>query len=92
VLALLTHDRLHEPYRVAAYPELPDIVAAARNAGAIGACLAGSGSTIAAFVAADGPTDGVGAAMRAASEELGLRGRAATLWPHPAGAHVIEVR
>ena len=31
------------------YPELPALVAAARNAGALGACLSGAGSTVIAF-------------------------------------------
>jgi homoserine kinase len=91
VLALLTQDRLHEPYRAAAYPELPALIAAALSAGAIGACLAGSGSTIAAFVAAGGPIDEVASALAAASADLGLGGRAATLWPRAVGAHVVEV-
>ena len=43
VLRLLTDDRLHEPYRAEVYPELPRLVAAAREAGALGACLAGAG-------------------------------------------------
>lgn len=90
VLMLLTQDRLHEPYRAAAYPELPALVAAARSAGAIGACLAGSGSTIAAFVAADGPVDEVGAALESVSASLGLDGRLATLRPQPIGARVVE--
>ena len=89
-LALLTEDRLHEPYRAAVYPELPAIVAAARAAGAIGACLAGSGSTVAAFVAADGPVDEVGDAMQAASQELGLAGVVALMWPQPVGARVVD--
>jgi homoserine kinase len=90
VLALLTQDRLHEPYRASAYPELPSLVAAARAAGAIGACLAGSGSTVAAFVFADGPIDEVGEALATASGELGLDGRLATLRPQPLGARVLE--
>jgi homoserine kinase len=49
MLARLTVDRLHEPYRAAAYPEFPKMVAAAREAGALGACLSGAGSTILAF-------------------------------------------
>lgn len=91
VLALLTQDRLHEPYRAAVYPELPALVAAARSAGAIGACLAGSGSTIAAFVGADGPVDEVGEAMASASVRLGLTGRLATLGLQGSGALVLEV-
>lgn len=93
VLAVLTQDRLHEPYRAAAYPELPALVAAARAAGAIGACLAGSGSTVVAFVdAADfAATDRVGDAFAAEAGRLALGGRMATLRPQPAGAGVVEV-
>jgi hypothetical protein len=48
-LRILTEDRLHEPYRASAYPQLPRLVDDARKAGAIGACLSGSGSSIVAF-------------------------------------------
>jgi homoserine kinase len=89
-LAYLTQDRLHEPYRAAAYPELPTLIAAARGAGAIGACLAGSGSTIAAFVAADGPVDEVAAAMASVSAQLALPGRSVVLRPQPLGARVVD--
>ncbi|MES1170141.1 MAG: hypothetical protein ABUL47_05580, partial [Leifsonia sp.] len=88
--ALLSADRLHEPYRAAAYPELPALVMAARAAGAMGACLAGSGSTIAAFVAVEGPVDEVGAALEASSTALGLDGRLVMLRPQPLGARGIE--
>ncbi|HYK95752.1 MAG TPA: homoserine kinase [Candidatus Dormibacteraeota bacterium] len=77
VLALLTRDRLHEPYRAAAYPALPHLVNAALAAGAIGACLAGSGSTVVAFV----PTNAlqieqaVGAALTATANNMNLPGR-----------------
>ncbi len=49
LLARLTVDRLHEPYRATVYPQLPRMIAAAREAGALGACLSGAGSTILAF-------------------------------------------
>ena len=38
----LTVDRLHEPYRSVAYPELPHLTGAARAAGALGAFLSGA--------------------------------------------------
>lgn len=41
-------DHLHQPYRVRLVPFLPAVVAAAEKAGALGAFLSGSGSTIAA--------------------------------------------
>jgi homoserine kinase len=92
-VALLSGDRLHEPYRAAAYPELPAVAEAAREAGAIGACLGGSGSTIVAFVdteAGDGLAERVGAAMRASAERVGLVGRLAALRPRAAGARLVR--
>ncbi len=43
-LADLTVDRIHEPYRSVAYPQLPRLTGAARAAGALGAFLSGAGS------------------------------------------------
>lgn len=90
VLRLLTEDRLHEPYRAAVYPELPELVAAARAAGALGACLSGAGSTIVAFVAGsdESAADRVGAAFRTAASRLGQPGRLLALKPARAGARV----
>jgi homoserine kinase len=42
-------DHLHEPFRAKLIPFLPDVGAAAEKAGALGAFLSGSGSTIAAM-------------------------------------------
>ncbi|HUQ42903.1 MAG TPA: homoserine kinase [Candidatus Limnocylindria bacterium] len=91
VLALLTEDRLHEPYRAAAYPELPLLIAAARAAGAIGACLAGAGSTVIAFVPEDSSQiiAAVGRALRTEATRLHLPGRLVRLAPQPDGARVI---
>jgi homoserine kinase len=41
-------DHLHQPFRKKLIPFLPRVIAAAENAGALGAFLSGSGSTIAA--------------------------------------------
>jgi homoserine kinase len=41
-------DHLHQPFRSRLIPFLPRVIAAAENAGALGAFLSGSGSTIAA--------------------------------------------
>lgn len=43
------HDRLHEPYRARLFPHLDAMTAAARNAGALGACLSGAGPSILAL-------------------------------------------
>ncbi len=42
-------DHLHQPYRKKLIPFLPHVIAAAEQAGALGAFLSGSGSTIAAL-------------------------------------------
>lgn len=89
VLALLTQDRLHEPYRAEVYPELPHLLEAARAAGAIGACLAGSGSTVIAFVDdSDQASRRVGDAFTATAEYLNLQGRLERLAPRSLGARV----
>ena len=92
VLALLTQDRLHEPHRAEVYKELPLLVAAARDAGAIGACLAGSGSTVVAFVdhLDDAAAARVGEALTMASSSLGQHGRLLTLAPGTRGARVTS--
>jgi homoserine kinase len=91
VLSLLTEDRLHEPYRATVYPELPQLIAAARAAGALGACLAGAGSTVVAFVDAsdESSADKVGAAFRSTATRLGQPGRLTVLNPRSAGAIVV---
>jgi homoserine kinase len=92
VLRLLTDDRLHEPYRAAVYPELPRLVAAAREAGALGACLAGAGSTIVAFVDAadESAADRVGAAFRTTAATLGQPGRLQAFTPRADGTRVLS--
>ena len=92
VLSLLTEDRLHEPYRARVFPELPPLIAAARSAGALGACLAGAGSTVVSFVDAsdESAADRVGAAFRAAASRLGQPGRLTVLQPTSAGARVTS--
>jgi len=59
-------DHLHQPYRQKLIPFLPDVIAAAEGAGALGAFLSGSGSTIAA-VTLHSPKK-IAAAMRRAAE------------------------
>jgi homoserine kinase len=49
LLRALTIDSIHERYRAKIYPELPKLIGAAREAGALGACLSGSGSAVIAF-------------------------------------------
>jgi homoserine kinase len=93
VLGFLTEDRLHEPYRAAVYPQLPALIAAARSAGAIGACLAGAGSSVAAFAigAEDEQLDAIGDALVRVAADADLPGWVRILAPSNEGARVISV-
>jgi homoserine kinase len=85
-----TADRLHEPYRAAAFPELPELIEAALRAGAHGACLSGAGSTVVAFSDDVAAAATVAAAMERRAQALGLPGRAAVQAARAEGARVIE--
>lgn len=90
LLRVLTEDRLHEPYRAAVFPELPRLTAAARAAGAIGACLSGAGSTVVAFADSVASITRVEAALAATAADLDLAGRLAVVAPRNAGATVVR--
>jgi homoserine kinase len=89
LLGSLTVDRLHEQYRATTYPELPRLVGAAREAGAIGACLSGSGSTIVAFVDSMAAIARVEAAFTAVAADVDLPGRIEVVAPRDRGAAVV---
>jgi homoserine kinase len=57
-------DRLHQPYRAALIPALPDVIAAARDAGAYGAALSGGGPSVIAI----GPRESIHVVARAMEE------------------------
>jgi homoserine kinase len=90
VLRLLTVDRLHEPYRADAYPQLPQLVAAAREAGALGACLSGAGSSVIAFTDRLDGIARIESAFSAAAADTDLTGRVAVVKPRNAGAKVVS--
>lgn len=90
LLRVLTEDRLHEPYRAAVFPELPRLTAAARAAGAIGACLSGAGSTVVAFADSVASITRVEAALAATAADLDLAGRLAVVAPRNAGATIVR--
>lgn len=92
LLAALTRDRLHEPYRASVYPALPRLVEAAREAGAIGACLSGAGSTVLAFGDSLAGIARLEAAFRAAAADSDLDGRVAVVSPRNRGAVVVSAR
>lgn len=90
LLADLTVDRIHEPYRSVAYPQLPRLTGAARAAGALGAFLSGAGSTVLAFVAPGADAEPVEAALREAAADVGLDGRTAIVSPRNRGPEIVE--
>jgi homoserine kinase len=90
LLSAATVDRLHEPYRAVAYPELPELVAAARAAGAQGACLSGAGSTVVAFSQDPAAAATIAAAMERRALELGMTGRPLVQAARAEGARVVS--
>jgi homoserine kinase len=90
LLAAGTVDRLHEPYRASAYPELPELIEAALAAGARGACMSGAGPTVIAFSDDVAAAATIAAAMERRAQALGLTGRAAVQAVRAEGAYVIS--
>ncbi|MBI3979021.1 MAG: homoserine kinase [Chloroflexi bacterium] len=86
VLGIATDDRLHQPYRQRIFPALPAIVEAAKQAGALGAFLAGAGSSVMALATANEMP--IGQAMAEAGAQYGLTGRILFTQPSPTGAEV----
>lgn len=66
-------DALHQPYRAKHLPGFRQAVAAAEKAGAFGAALSGSGSTVLAFCPAGRAQHRVGAAMARAYARVGKK-------------------
>lgn len=89
LLRALTVDLLHEPYRASAYPQLPGLVAAAREAGAIGACMSGAGSAIIAFADTTAGIAGIERAFLRFAETEGFPGRVVVAAPENAGARIV---
>ena len=90
LLRVLTVDRLHEPYRAAAFPQLPRLVQAARDAGAIGACLSGAGSTVIAFSDSVRTITRIEGAFTAGAADTDLPGRIVVVSPRNQGAQVLD--
>ena len=76
LLRVAMQDRLHQPYRSHLIPGLEDVIEAALEHGAYGACLSGSGPTVLAF-APEARARDVAPAMQAA---FGARGVTAASW------------
>lgn len=90
LLRHLMNDRLHEPYREASYPQLPRLMSAAREAGALGACLSGAGSSILAFADSMSDITRIEAAFAAVAADTDLPGKIHVVEPRNAGAKVVS--
>jgi homoserine kinase len=81
-------DRLHQPYRQALFPAMPDIIQAAINAGAHGASLSGGGSSIIAL--ASSRFHDVLNAMRSTAHAAGIQGTGMVLRADQNGARIVN--
>ena len=81
-------DRLHQPYRQALFPAMPDIINAAIAAGAHGASLSGGGSSLIAL--ASSRFQGVLQAMQETAHALGVNGTGMILRADQQGARVLS--
>jgi homoserine kinase len=90
VLDIATQDVLHQPARAKMFPEMFDIFAAARGAGALCANLSGGGSSIMAFTTSN--PDAVGQAMSDRAKQAGRGGRVIVTRPSETGAQVTPAR
>ena len=86
-LDVATQDKLHQPYRQPLFPAIKLIFAAARDAGALGVFLSGSGSTVLAL--ARGREMTVAYEMFEAARLTGVPGRMEITRPTARGAHVV---
>ena len=87
-LRLATEDRLHQPYRLPLFPAMKVIFAAARDAGALGVFLSGSGSTVLALT--QGREMTVAYEMAEAARQANVAGEVQITKPTLQGAHLVE--
>lgn len=80
--AILSDDRIHQPYRIKRYMALPKLFAAALDAGATSACLAGSGSAVLTIVDDAKGDDGIAAVIAALNEAAVATG---------VGGHAVQI-
>jgi homoserine kinase len=80
-------DRLHQPYRQALFPAMPDIIQAALDAGAHGASLSGGGSSLIALASSN--HQAILRAMQETARSLGVDGSGMILRADQVGARVL---
>ena len=88
VIGEAMQDRLHQPYRQALFPAMPDIIDAAVNAGAYGACLSGGGSSLIALTSSR--FQEVLRAMQQTALAAGVQGTGMILRADQKGARVLK--
>jgi homoserine kinase len=81
-------DHFHQPFRQALIPGFGEILAAAREAGALGSFLSGAGSSIMALTLEG--AEAVGDAMLESAKQHGLSARVLFLQADNEGAQVLE--
>ena len=87
-LSIATQDQLHQPYRQTIFPAMKVIFKAARDAGALGVFLSGSGSTILALTWGREMT--VAYEMAEAARQTGLEYKVEVTKPTLLGAHLVN--
>ena len=87
-LAVATQDRLHQPYRQPLFPAMKLLMKAAMDAGALGAFLSGSGSTVLALT--DGREMTVAYEMAEAARQASVEGTVKVTQPTALGAHLLS--
>lgn len=90
MLSTAMEDRLHQPYRASLVPGLKKVLAAARLAGARGACLSGAGPTVVAF--ADSNLEHIARVMKETFRESGVNARTLVLEPSIVGVRALEIK
>jgi homoserine kinase len=88
LLGKVMTDRLHQPYRIPLIPGAQAAMEEARRAGARAVALSGAGPGLIAFTARR--DDAIGAAMRRAFENAGMRARVLNLVPTRKGASTVK--
>ena len=87
-LAVATQDKLHQPYRQPLFPAMKLLMKAAMDAGALGAFLSGSGSTVLALTRGREMT--VAYEMAEAARQTAIEGTVKVTQPTPLGAHLLS--
>ena len=87
-LSVATQDRMHQPFRQPLFPAMKLLMKAATDAGALGAFLSGSGSTVLALT--QGREMTVAYEMAEAARQAAVEGVLKVTQPTTLGAHLVS--